>query len=108
MHNLIRAELGDHHMLSLCPAHKIELAIRDAFEQLELNNSCNNYYTNIYYLFEKTNLWCRLFKRQAQFQGVNYIQYNNQVAQDGWSISVPPCNPTFIIYQFSLDFAIVK
>ena len=75
MHDLIKAELGDPYMLSLCPAHKIELAIRDAFEQSELNNSCNDDYTNIYYLFKKSNLRWRLLKRPAQFQGINYIRY---------------------------------
>ena len=73
MHDLIKAELGDHYILYLCPAYKSELAIRDAFEQSELNNSCNDDYTNIYYL--KANLRWRLLKRQAQFQGINYVQY---------------------------------
>ena len=68
MHDLIRAELGGHYMLSYAQlrTHKSELVIRDAFEQSELNNSCNDDYTNIYYLFKKENLWW-LFKRQAQF-----------------------------------------
>ena len=71
--DLIKAKLGDHYMLPLCPTHKIELAIRDAFEQSELNNSCNDDYINIYYLLKKANLRWRLFRKQAQFQGINYV-----------------------------------
>ena len=60
-------------MLTLCPAHKIELAIRDAFEESLLNNDCDEDHTNLYYLFKKANLCGRLFKNQAFFQGIKYI-----------------------------------
>ena len=75
MHKLIQTELGEHYLLTLCPAHKIELAIKDAFEQLDLNNNCNKDYVNVYYLFKKANLCWRLFKRQAHLQGIEYIKY---------------------------------
>ena len=55
MHQLIQTELGEHYLLTLCPAHKIELAIKDAFEQLDSNNNCNKGYVNVYYLFKKAN-----------------------------------------------------
>ena len=41
MHNLIKIELDEHYLLTLCPAHKMELAIQDAFESSDLNNECN-------------------------------------------------------------------
>ena len=75
MYKLIKRELGDHYLLTLCPAHKIELAIKDAFEESGLNNDCNNDYTNIYYLFKKANLRWRLFKQQSMFEGIEYIKY---------------------------------
>ena len=73
MHQLIQTELGEHYLLPLCPAHKIELAIKDAFKQLDLNN-CGKDYDNVYYLFKKVNLRWRLLKRQAHFQGIEYIK----------------------------------
>ena len=48
MHQLIQTELRGHYLLTLCPAHKIELAIKDAFEQSDLNNNCNKDYVNVY------------------------------------------------------------
>lgn len=75
MHKLIKNELGEHYLLTLCPAHKIELAIKDAFELSNLNNDCNADYVNIFYLFKKANLRWRLFKRQSIFEGIPYIRY---------------------------------
>ena len=51
MHQLIQTEVGEHYLLILCPAHKIELVIKDAFEQSDFNNNCNKDYVNVYYLF---------------------------------------------------------
>ena len=75
MHQLIQTELGEHYLLTLCSAHKIELAIKDTFKQSDLNNNCNKDYVNIYYLFKKANLSWRLFKCQAHFQGIEHIKY---------------------------------
>ena len=75
MHRLIKNELGEHYLLTLCPAHKIELAIKDVFELSNLNNDCNTDYVNIFYLFKKANLRWRLFKRQSIFEGKSYIRY---------------------------------
>ena len=61
-------------MSTLCPAHKIELAIQDVFKSL-LNNDCDEDYINIYYLCKKTDLRWRLFKRQSLFQAKKYIRY---------------------------------
>ena len=62
-------------MLTPCPAHKIELAMKNAFERLDLNNNCNKDYVNVYYLFKKANLRWSLFKHQAHFHGIEYIKY---------------------------------
>ena len=75
MHQLIQTELGEHYLLTLCSAHKIELAIKDTFKQSDLNNNCNKDYVNVYYLFKKANLSWRLFKCQAHFQGIEHIKY---------------------------------
>ena len=53
MHQLIQTELEEHYLLTLCPAHKIELANKDAFKQSDLNNNCIKDYVNVYYLFKK-------------------------------------------------------
>ena len=75
-HQLIQTELGEHYLFNLCPAHQIELAIKDAFKQSDLYNNCNKDYVNVYYLFKKANLCWTQFKCQAQFQGIEYIKYN--------------------------------
>ena len=75
MHKLIKNEIGEHYLLMLCPAHKIELAIENAFELSALNNDCNTDYVNIFYLFKKANLRWRLFKRQSILEGIPYIHY---------------------------------
>ena len=51
MHQLIQTEVGEHYLLIFCPAHKIELVIKDAFEQSDFNNNCSKDYINVYYLF---------------------------------------------------------
>ena len=75
MHELIKNEIGEHYLLTLCPAHKIELAIENAFELSALNSDCNTDYVNIFYLFKKANQRWRLFKRQSIFEGILYICY---------------------------------
>ena len=46
-----QTEVGEHYLLIFCPAHKIELVIKDAFEQSDFNNNCSKDYINVYYLF---------------------------------------------------------
>ena len=41
MHQIIQTELGEHYLLTLCTAHKIEFEIKGDFEQSDLNNNCN-------------------------------------------------------------------
>ena len=41
MHPLIKNKLGKHCLLTLCPSHKILLAMKDAFELSNLSNNCN-------------------------------------------------------------------
>ena len=75
MHELVKEELGDHHQLILCPAHKFELAIHDAFKTVPLNTECENDNVNIYYFFKRANLKWRLFKRQAIFMGQKLFKF---------------------------------
>ena len=49
IHELIKNEIGEHYLLTLCPAHKIELAIENVFELSALNTD----YVNVFYLFKK-------------------------------------------------------
>ena len=53
MHELVKEELGDNHQLILCRAHKLELAIHDAFKTVPLNTECENDSVNIYYFFKR-------------------------------------------------------
>ena len=75
MHELVKEELGNHHQLILCPAHKLELGIHDAFKTVPLNTKCENDSVNIYYFFKRANLKWRLFKRQAVFMGQKLFKY---------------------------------
>ena len=56
MYCLVKEEVGEHYMLMLCPAHKIELGISDAFKESALNDACSQNYINIFYLFQQANL----------------------------------------------------
>ena len=40
LHRLVQEELGSHYTLILCPSHKVELAIGDAFKLSGLNSQC--------------------------------------------------------------------
>ena len=75
MYWLVKEEVGEHFMLTLCPAHKIELAISNSFKESTLNNMCSQNYVNIFYLFQQVNLWWRLFKRQAVFEGIKHLSF---------------------------------
>ncbi len=77
MHRLVKEEIGDHYLLILCPNHKVELAIHDAFNESMMNNDCKKDLSDIYYFFKRANLRWRLFKRQAIFESVSYEQYKH-------------------------------
>ena len=53
---MVKEELGDHHQLILCPAHKLELAQHDNLKTVELNTECENDSVNLYYYFKQANL----------------------------------------------------
>ena len=48
MHKLVKQDIGDHHMLILCPNHKIELAIHDAFSVSSFNTASEKNLCDIY------------------------------------------------------------
>ena len=72
MHQVVKELTCDYYMLVLCPNHKIELAIHDAFDLSNLNAPSETNLTNVYYLFPQANLRWRLFKQEAVFQ-VSFI-----------------------------------
>ena len=53
LYRLVEQEMGEHHLLVLCPSHKLELALGDTFKDCNLNNLCEKDYRDIYYLFRK-------------------------------------------------------
>ena len=59
----------------LCPLHKFELAINDAFGSSLLNNATEDGYTEVYYFFKKSPLRWRLFKRQSLFMDTPVRRY---------------------------------
>lgn len=77
--NLIRHDLGvendDDYLHTLCPAHKVELAIADAFKTVPFNEETEKDLNDIYYFFKKANLKWRLFKRQALFMETHHARY---------------------------------
>ena len=75
MHRLVKEEIGEHYQLILCPAHKIELAMHDAFKKLQINTDVEKDCINIYYFFKRANLkWC-LFKRESEFMNIPLVRY---------------------------------
>lgn len=77
-YNLVKNDLGDHYTLVLCPAHKLELAIKDAFSISALNTTSQKDLSDTYYLFKKANLKWRLMKRQASFMGCTIQRYKRE------------------------------
>lgn len=75
VYNLLAEEFGDHYLLMLCPSHKFQLAINDAFGSSLLNNRTEKDYTEVYSLFKKAPLRWRLFKRQSLFMGIPLKRY---------------------------------
>ena len=75
MYRLVRDDVGKHYLLTLCPAHKIELGIKDGFENSSLNSPCDEDYLNIYYLFKRANLRWRLLKQQALFMVLEILRH---------------------------------
>ena len=65
LHRLVKSEIGEHYLLTLCPGHKVELALHDAFKHSKLNTTTKKDYKDIYYFFKKSPLRWKLFKRQA-------------------------------------------
>ena len=66
-YNRIKDEIGEHYMLILCPSHKFELSLHNAFKISELNSDCEEEYRDIYYLFRKATLKWRLFKNGKRY-----------------------------------------
>ena len=58
-----------------CPSHRLELAVRDAFKESDLNSDCENSCKEVYYLFKRATLRWRLFKRQAAIKGLEKRKY---------------------------------
>ena len=75
LHRLVKEEMGEHYLLGLCPSHKVELALTDAFKESTLNDKCDEDLRNTYYLFKKENLRWRLIKRESRFMAHSYICY---------------------------------
>ena len=67
--NLAKEDLGEHYLLILCPAHKLELAIKDAFKTSNFSEEVQKDLNDIFYFFCKANLKWHLMKWQAQFMG---------------------------------------
>ena len=74
-YNLIKPDMGEHYLLILCPAHKHELAIKDAFKISEFNNEVGKDLTDAFYFFKKATLRWRLIKRQAVFMDLPLQRY---------------------------------
>ena len=66
-YNLAKEDLGEHYLLILCPAHKLELAIKDTFKTSNFNENVQKDLNDIFYFCRKANLKWHLMKRQAQF-----------------------------------------
>ena len=109
IHSLIETELGEHYLLTLCPAYKIELVIQDTFESSNLNNNCNIDYVNVFCLFKKANFRWRLFKRQSIFEGIPYILYKQPSGTHWVEHQCATLNSHIQLnFQFSSDSATIK
>lgn len=112
-HKLVREELGEHYLLILCPVHKFELAIKDAFNVSEFNQNVQKDLNDIYYFFRKANLKWRLMKRQAQFMDLQLRRFKKDtgtrwVEHQAFATSVHlsnlPITAVFFNYQIASPY----
>ena len=75
LNKLLKIEMGEHYLLTLCPGHKVELALKDSFKDSVMNIHTEKDYKDIYYFFKKSSLRWKLFKRQALFMGKSIKKY---------------------------------
>ena len=75
LYRKVKAEIGDHYIHVWCPAHCLELGIKDAFHSSAFNSKCEETSNSVYYLFKKATLRWRLFKRQASFLSLPIKKY---------------------------------
>ena len=75
LYKLLKPEMGEHYLLTLCPGHKVELALSDAFKISKLNACTGKDYRDIYYFFKIPPLRWKLFKRQVLFleEGIHSV-----------------------------------
>ena len=52
-YNLAKEDLGEHYLLILCPAHKLELAVKDAFKTSNFNEKVQKDLRDLYIFFVK-------------------------------------------------------
>ena len=55
-YNLAKEDLGEHYLLILCPAHKLELAVKDVFKTSNFNERSKKIYM-IYFIFFVKPTW---------------------------------------------------
>lgn len=75
LYNLVKPTMGEHYLLILCPAHKVELALKDSFKGSSLNDTSQKTCTEVYYFFRRAPLRWKLFKRQGTFLEQEYRKY---------------------------------
>ena len=56
VYNLLCDEFGEQYLCILCPSHKFELSINDAFGLSVLSNNTEKDYIEIYYFFKKVTI----------------------------------------------------
>ena len=77
LYELLKIDIGEHYLHVWCPAHLLELGVQNSFEISSMNAECEQFCINIYYLFKKATLRWHLFKRQANFVGINQKKYKH-------------------------------
>ena len=108
MHRLVKEEIGEHYQLILCPAHKIELAMHDAFKKLQINTDVEKDCINIYYFFKRANLKWRLFKRQSEFMNIPLVRYKRPTGTRWVEHQVDALDSTLKNLPIFLGFANVQ
>ena len=81
-YNLAKEDLGEHYLFNTlipCPAHKFELAVKDAFKTSNFNEEVQKDLHDIFYFFRKVNLKWGLVKQQAQFMGFPVCRFKRDL-----------------------------
>ena len=85
LYKLLKPDMAEHYLLTLCPGHKVELALSDTFKISNLNACTEKDYRDIYYFFKKSPLRWKLSKEVVEKEFITILTKLAEVPKDPFS-----------------------